>query len=95
MSCKANSIITLCLKSFSKELGKKKSICTCFFQPYRFIFPLFGIESQPSSLDSSSKEKKNKIIYLMIIKNNTKQTTTRKENVLHAVIGNYLFSKAE
>lgn len=31
----------------------------------------------------------------MIIKNNTKQTTTRKENVLHAVIGNYLFSKAE
>lgn len=46
-------------KKLSKgvEEEKKKPICTCFFQPCRFIFPLFGIESQPSSLDSGLKKK--------------------------------------
>lgn len=45
-------------RNFSKETEeeRKKGICTCFFQPCRLIFPLFGTESQPSSLDSGFKK---------------------------------------
>lgn len=37
------------------QLEKNEAYNTCFFQPYRLIFPLFGIESQPSILDSRRK----------------------------------------
>ena len=53
-------IQVVCFKSkiYNKiSIRKTEAYCTCFFQPYLLIFPLFGIESQPSILDSGRKKK--------------------------------------